>query len=479
VLNYAALKLTFADEFSIFRPKTAIGGVWNTSYHWGANTTVNNELQYYVDTTNNPGAGVIPFRIDDGKLIISAAPTPAGKGGEFNNKPYMSGAITSLDTFSQQYGYFEIKAQLPAGKGLWPAFWMLNADKTFPPELDIMEVIGSDITTLTNNLHWKEGETWKEAFSYRTVPDLSKDYHTYGVNWTSTKVTWFFDGNEVASAATPVSMNKPMYLLANLAVGGKWPGSPDATTKFPAEYKIDYIRAYSGDATTSITPPDAPSTTLPGADLKLAVSPSPTKAITGTTWSDVLNGTTGADKIDGRVGLDTMSGGRGGDTYVVDRSTDKVIERAGEGTDTVMVMTNAYILPQHVENGSIGSAFAFLAGNAHGNRLSGGIGTDILVGGKGNDLMYGKGGADTFVFRLADGFDVITDFEPGVDHIELQKFGFASSGAVLKALVDTPSGSALSLGASQAIHFRGIEPDALSAKDFILTAGGSDAGWLW
>jgi Ca2+-binding RTX toxin-like protein len=142
-------------------------------------------------------------------------------------------------------------------------------------------------------------------------------------------------------------------------------------------------------------------------------------------------------------------------------------------------MTNAYILPQHVENGSIGSAFAFLAGNAHGNRLSGGIGTDILVGGKGNDLMYGKGGADTFVFRLADGFDVITDFEPGVDHIELQKFGFASSGAVLKALVDTPSGSALSLGASQAIHFRGIEPDALSAKDFILIAGGSDAGWLW
>jgi beta-glucanase (GH16 family) len=479
VLNYAALKLTFADEFNSLQLKTANGGVWNTSYHWGANTTVNNELQYYVDTANNPRASVNPFRIDDGKLIVSAAPTPSGKEGEFNNKPYTSGVITSLGTFSQKYGYFEMKAELPAGKGLWPAFWMLNADKTFPPELDIMEVVGSDITTLTNNLHWTEGETWKEAFSYRTVPDLSKEYHTYGVNWTPTKVTWFFDGGEVASASTPVTMNKPMYLLANLAVGGKWPGSPDATTKFPAEYKVDYIRAYSGDATTPFTPPAVPSTILPGADLKLALSPIATKTITGTAGNNVLNGATGADKIDGRGGLDTMSGGRGGDTYVVDRSTDKVIERAGEGNDTVIVMTNAYILPQYVENGSIRSAFAFLAGNAHANKLSGGIGTDILVGGKGNDLLCGKGGADTFVFRLGDGFDVITDFKPGVDHIELQKFGFVSSGAVLNALVDTPTGSALALGTSQVIHFRGIEPDALSATDFILTAGGSDAGWLW
>ncbi len=78
-----------------------------------------------------------------------------------------------------------------------------------------------------------------------TVPDVSKDFHTYGVLWSPTFVAWYFDGHRVSHTPTPPDMHKPMYLLIDLAVGGKWPGQPDASTTFPADMEVDYVRAYS------------------------------------------------------------------------------------------------------------------------------------------------------------------------------------------------------------------------------------------
>ena len=82
---------------------------------------------------------------------------------------------------------------------------------------------------------------------------MTTGFHTYGVDWQKDKITWYFDGAKVYETATPAGMDKPMYMLANLAVGGDWPGSPDGTTTFPATLQIDYIRAYSADAATSST----------------------------------------------------------------------------------------------------------------------------------------------------------------------------------------------------------------------------------
>jgi len=78
-----------------------------------------------------------------------------------------------------------------------------------------------------------------------TVPDMSSDFHTYGVLWNESFVGWYFDGKRVAFTPTPADMHRPMYLLLNLAVGGSWPGAPDEQTQFPARMQVDYVRAYA------------------------------------------------------------------------------------------------------------------------------------------------------------------------------------------------------------------------------------------
>jgi beta-glucanase (GH16 family) len=133
---------------------------------------------------------------------------------------------------------------VPAGKGLWPAFWLMPADKSPTPELDIMEMTGDRPNELVTNLHYRADGRRKSWQTFIAVPDMSKAYHTYAANWTPDTVTWYFDGRPVAHVGTPLEMHKPMYLLVNLAVGGSWPGAPDATTKFPAQYRIDHVRAY-------------------------------------------------------------------------------------------------------------------------------------------------------------------------------------------------------------------------------------------
>jgi beta-glucanase (GH16 family) len=85
----------------------------------------------------------------------------------------------------------------------------------------------------------------RDAHFKAGVPDLSQGFHDYGMLWGRSTIIWYFDGAEVARAATPADLHQPMYLLINLAVGGTWPGYPDASTRFPAEFKVDHVRAYA------------------------------------------------------------------------------------------------------------------------------------------------------------------------------------------------------------------------------------------
>ena len=82
-------------------------------------------------------------------------------------------------------------------------------------------------------------------FSSTTVPDTSKAYHVYGMDWEADYITFYFDGKQVYRGRTPASMNTPMYMEANLALGGYWPGNVDKTTPFPSNMKVDYIRVYT------------------------------------------------------------------------------------------------------------------------------------------------------------------------------------------------------------------------------------------
>lgn len=158
---------------------------------------------------------------------------------------YMSGAFNTYP-YSQQYGYFEIKAKLPKGAGLWPAFWMMPVAAGWPPENDIMEVLGATPNILYTTLHSLDlatasnNESTQEAFATDTGIDLSASFNQFGCLWDATKVRYYLNRKLVFSFPTPADWNQPFYLIVNLAVGGatSWGGAPDAETMFPATMEV-------------------------------------------------------------------------------------------------------------------------------------------------------------------------------------------------------------------------------------------------
>jgi len=237
---------TFGDEFDTFERYDGQNGAWQTQYHWGR--IKGQEQQVYVDLTmRGPDGrllGLHPFRLTNGVLTIISNPTPPSML-DFLKRPYISGMITTFPTFSQTYGFFEIRAKVPAGRGLWPGFWLLPADKSWPPELDVLEMLGKDPFTLYQGIHTGESGSHQARIFKTQTPDLSAAFHVYGMEWSETTITYYFDGNPIGTNSTPKDLHQPMYIVANLAIGGDaWPGVPDETNTWPAEYQIDYIRVY-------------------------------------------------------------------------------------------------------------------------------------------------------------------------------------------------------------------------------------------
>jgi beta-glucanase (GH16 family) len=247
------LVMTFSSDFNRFSRVRggagSSGGVWRTAFKEGShggiqNRTLDNnkELQVYVDPEmpdrQGRPMGLDPFQAHDGQLDLIAAPASAKVQAEIGGRPYTSGLISNQPSFSQTYGYFEARVKLPRGKGLWPAVWMLPADFGWPPEIDIMESIGNPsqafMTVHSGPVPTKGVE----------VHPTSDGFHTYAVAWDAQNVVFYLDGVETQRMATPADMHRPMYIVANLAVGGVWAGSPDASTAFPAKFPIGYIRAY-------------------------------------------------------------------------------------------------------------------------------------------------------------------------------------------------------------------------------------------
>jgi beta-glucanase (GH16 family) len=243
-------KLTFSDEFDTLSLWNRSGGTWDTTYWWsqgktGVTLASNHEQQWYTDALYAPTASLKPWSVSNGILSLIAAPADPKVRALINGYAYISGMLTTYRSFKQKSGYFEMRARLPAGKGIWPAFWMLLADGSWPPELDATEMLGHDPSTIFMTVHSNASGTHTQTQGSAKVPDTSAAFHTYGVLWEASKITWYFDGQPVYTTTPPSDLNKPLYILVNLALGGDWPGSPDATTPFPAVYQIDYVRAYA------------------------------------------------------------------------------------------------------------------------------------------------------------------------------------------------------------------------------------------
>lgn len=236
-------RLVFADEF---RNNDLDGGKWNTSYRWGSTWIINGEKQFYVDQLTNPWFGYKPFSFDGEFMYITATPTPGYLWQNAIDQPYLSGTLTTYNKFNMKYGYVEMRAKLPKGRGLWSAFWLLHQhDDRQRPEIDVVEYIGHQPDLLYQTYHWVDGWNARRTPSYEAYgPDYSQDFHTYAVKWEPGVITWYVDGIARNQVVDSNVSSEEMYLLVNLAVGGWWPGDPDGSTQFPATMAVDYIRAY-------------------------------------------------------------------------------------------------------------------------------------------------------------------------------------------------------------------------------------------
>jgi beta-glucanase (GH16 family) len=203
---------------------------WNI-VDWAAEK--NNELQYYTPSS---------VTISNGYLrIISQA-------NHYKGRMYTSGAIETQDKFTFLYGKVEIRAKLPRGKGLFPAFWTLPAQRdTYLPEIDIMEMLGDKPQEIWVVYHWVDSQGNKrKLFSSSIGPDYSAAFHTYSMEWFPEQIRWYIDGVPIFLCET--APTQPLFLYMNTAIGGDWPGNPDDTTIFPQFLDIDYIRVYQKKA---------------------------------------------------------------------------------------------------------------------------------------------------------------------------------------------------------------------------------------
>ena len=235
----ADYKLVFSDEFD--GPQLD-GRKWTTCYHWAEklngilSCATKNELQLFQPDNVTLENGILRLRVEKETEKVRAYD---------REHDYTSGMVTSFKKFTFKYGYAEVRARMPKGQGFLSAFWTMPIDKTWPPEIDVIEVLGQDPSMAHLTLHFpKNGEKWKDdkdGGKFRG-DDLTAAFNTYAAKWDETGVVWYVNG--VERHRTDKSPNEPMYLLATLALGGHWAGPPDAQTPFPAYMEIDYIRVY-------------------------------------------------------------------------------------------------------------------------------------------------------------------------------------------------------------------------------------------
>jgi len=148
--------------------------------------------------------------------------------------------------FAFQYGYMEMRAKFPPGHGMWPAFWLLPTDGSWPPEIDAMEWQGGTPTIDYATIHWRDhhGSLHHDGTAYDTGLRLSAGYHTFGLDWQPDKVVWYFDNTPIKTfTKAAVIPHKPMYVIVELAVGG-WISFPNKHTHFPATMLVDYVRVW-------------------------------------------------------------------------------------------------------------------------------------------------------------------------------------------------------------------------------------------
>jgi hypothetical protein len=282
--RHSTWEITFADEFT--SPELD-KSKWTPYYFWGR--TQNNNLQYHADDDIIIENGICHLRAQKRTMYG----TNCDKRIPACTTQYSAGCISSWGKFAQKYGYFEIRAKMPVGNGLWPNFWFMDDRNSperptgiWPPEIDAAEYNGERPNDMLFCLHW--GENWrKRYYTGKTITNpqgFSNDFHTFGFEWNDTSMTWYVDNQQefhvtVNDWATTVSImgvkqydslmtdderrslltkvhlpEYPMHFQAELSlkssnVEGK---AVDETTVFPCYFDVDYIRVYKRTGSNNV-----------------------------------------------------------------------------------------------------------------------------------------------------------------------------------------------------------------------------------
>ena len=237
--SYTGYTLAWSDEFNATSLNAANWSFQNGNgcpnlCGWG-----NNELENYSE--NN-------LFFQDGKMVIEARKEAS---------TYTSSKILSAGKKTFKFGRIDIRARLPKGKGIWPALWLMPESSVYGAwpksgELDMMELLGHEANKVYGTLHYGPGPGSTQIGKNYTLPTgtFSDEFHVFSIIWKLDQIQWLVDGVVYGTASKAdfgsnnYPFNEQFYFIVNLAVGGQWPGSPDATTTFPQWMILDYIRVY-------------------------------------------------------------------------------------------------------------------------------------------------------------------------------------------------------------------------------------------
>lgn len=245
-LPHSQMKLAWADEFGYeglpdsSRWSYDLGDGCPQFCGWG-----NNELQYY--TEKRPANA----RVEGGKLIIEAHQEA------YQGRQYTSTRLVSKKKGDWKYGYIEIRAKLPAGRGTWPAIWMLPTERVYggwphSGEIDIMEHVGYEPDSVYGTVHTEAYNGMKGTQKSGSIwlPDAEQAFHTYAIDWQEGHIRFLADGQEYfrfnkedGYEAWPFDQH--FHLILNVAVGGNWGGKHGVDGSiWPQRMEIDYVRVY-------------------------------------------------------------------------------------------------------------------------------------------------------------------------------------------------------------------------------------------
>ena len=245
--SFGQAELIWSDEFEA----EGLPDPAKWRYDVGGGGWGNDEAQFYTEARTENA------RVEDGVLVIEARQEPWPSARNPKND-YTSARLVSKGNGDWTYGRIEVRAKLPAGRGTWPAIWMLSTGKeygTWPRsgEIDIMEHVGFDTGKVHGSLHSLENNwlTGTQPTGSTTIPDADATFHTYAIEWEPNTIRFLVDGAVYFSAVNPGTgweawpFDQPFHLILNLAVGGFWGGQegidPDI---WPARMEIDFVRVY-------------------------------------------------------------------------------------------------------------------------------------------------------------------------------------------------------------------------------------------